>query len=205
VDWLDVLHGRTIHARRVRVLAERVVPWLPLQARVLDVGAGDGSLAARIAALRPDLRLHCVDVQVRPGTALPVERFDGAKLPFHDGAFDAVLIVDVLHHTLDPLALLREVRRVTRSRIVLKDHALEGAFAGVTLRLMDWIGNARHGVPLPFNYWPRAVWAEAFEKLGLAMREWNDHLAIYPWPAGLVFERSLQFLAVLEPGARSDA
>jgi len=202
--WLDLVHGGPIHARRVRVLAKRLAPELPPNGSVLDVGAGDGSLAAQIARLRPDLRMHCVDVQVRTATALPVEPFDGAKLPYHDDAFDAVLLVDVLHHTLDPLALLREVRRVARLRILVKDHALEGPFAGVTLRFMDWVGNARHGVALPFNYWPRVVWQRAFHQLGLAIRSWEYHLALYPWPAGLLFDRSLHFIALLEREAQGE-
>ena len=38
--------------------------------------------------------------------------------------------------------------------IVLKDHTRNGLFSGSTLRFMDWVGNARHGVRLPYNYWP---------------------------------------------------
>jgi SAM-dependent methyltransferase len=198
----QLAHGRFVHSRRVRVLSEQLLPWLPVEAHVLDVGAGDGALAARLAARRPDLHLHCVDVQVRPTSLFPVQLFDGTKLPFPDASFDAVVLVDVLHHTLDPLALLAEVRRVARRRVLLKDHALQGAFAGVTLRLMDWLGNARHGVPLPFNYWPPEAWHETFTRLGLSLATWRQSLGIYPWPAGLLFDRRLHFLAVLETGGR---
>jgi SAM-dependent methyltransferase len=197
-EWV---HGRFVHSRRVRVLAEHLLPWLASGARVLDVGAGDGALAARLAARRPDLSLHCVDVQVRPTSLFPIQLFDGAKLPFSDGAFDAVVLADVLHHTVEPLRLLEEVRRVTRGRILLKDHALDGAFAGITLRFMDWIGNARHGVPLPFNYWPSEVWRETFSRLGLSLASWRQQLELYPWPARLLFDRRLHFLAVLDSEA----
>ena len=194
---LDRLHTKMVQGRRARVLAEHLLPWLPRDARVLDVGAGDARVAALLAERRPDLKLRCIDVDPRDDAQLPVEAFDGAKIPFDDRSFDAALLIDVLHHTLDPLALLREVRRVSPDRIVLKDHALDGAFAGVTLRLMDWLGNARHGVPLPYNYWPQAIWRDAFARLGLEIRGWEDDLGVYPWPASWIFDRRLHLLAVV--------
>ena len=54
------------------------------------------------------------------------------------------------------MILLRETVRVARQVIVIKDHLLKGAFAYSTLRLMDWVGNARHDVALPYNYWTSA-------------------------------------------------
>ena len=79
------------------------------------------------------------------------------------------MLVDVLHQTDDPMNLLREAVRVARQAIVIKDHLLQGAFAYPTLRFMDWVGNARHGVALPYNYWTPAEWHGAFDKLGLAV------------------------------------
>lgn len=194
----DRIHRRWVHARRVRVLAAHFAPLLAPRARVLDVGAGDGRLAALLAAARPDLAIRCVDVQARPTSAYPVEVYDGVRLPFGDQSFDAVLLVDVLHHASDPLALLAEARRVGR-RVLVKDHALEGPLADATLRFMDWVGNARHGIPLPFRYWTRSAWLAVFVRLGLDVRSWQGALGMYPWPATLLFDRGLHFLAALEP------
>ena len=198
LDLAGRLHQRWVHARRVRVLADRLGALLPPGARVLDVGAGDGRLAARLATTRPDLQVRCVDVKIRALSAFPVERFDGKSLPFDDGTFDAGLLVDVLHHADDPLALLAEVQRVA-TMVLVKDHALEGWLADPTLRFMDWVGNARHGIPLPFRYWTRSAWLAAFEGLGLRVRSWQTALAMYPWPATWVFDRGLHFVAALEP------
>src|SRR5207248_6754042 len=51
--------------------------------------------------------------------------------------------------------------------IFIKDHSLQGFAAGLTLRAMDMIGNARYGVSLPYNYWPPAQWEEAAQTLQL--------------------------------------
>jgi SAM-dependent methyltransferase len=135
---------------------------------------------------------------VRPQTHISVREFDGRTIPHPHGSFDAVLFVDVLHHTEDPMVLLREAVRVTREAIVIKDHTLNGWLASPTLRFMDWVGNKRHGVSLPYNYWPREKWERAFGELGLRVRDWNSKVRLYPFPAGLVFGRSLHFVARID-------
>jgi hypothetical protein len=104
----------------------------------------------------------------------------------------------MLHHTDDPTILLREGSRVSRHSLVIKDHTLDGLMAGATLRLMDTVGNAQHGVPLPHNYWPKHRWLEAFDDLGLRIEAWIVDLHLYPWPASLAFDRSLHFVARLD-------
>jgi SAM-dependent methyltransferase len=181
----------------VRVLAGHVANALPPNASVLEIGAGDGQLLAELARQRADCTYSGVDVLVRDVTYAPIERYDGRTLPRGDASVDVALFVDVLHHTDDPLSVLREARRVARRAIVIKDHTLQGLAAGATLRFMDKVGNARYGVALPFNYWPKERWDAAFDELGLSVELWNARLGLYPWPASLVFERSLHFLARL--------
>jgi SAM-dependent methyltransferase len=202
MPFLDTLHGRHVFQRRVRVLSGHLAQILPPRASVLDVGCGDGLIARRILELRPDLQLRGLDVLVRPHTHIPVDRFDGHTLPQGDRSVDCVLFVDVLHHTPDPLRLLREAARVARRTIVLKDHTRDGLLAGPTLRFMDWVGNARHGVALPYNYWTKVQWHQAFRTLGLSTGEWRDRLDLYPAPASFFFERTLHFIARLDlPGS----
>ncbi|MCH9011860.1 MAG: class I SAM-dependent methyltransferase [Proteobacteria bacterium] len=192
------LHGALVFDRRTRVLSERLAQMLPPNAKVLDVGCGDGSIARLIGERRPDVTISGVDLIVRSRTHIPVAAFDGKRIPFEDGAFDIVMFVDVLHHTDDPETLLREARRVARQTVVLKDHTRDGLLAGPTLRFMDWVGNAPHGIPLPYNYWPERRWHEAFARLGLTPVIWLNKLALYPTPATWFFDRSLHFVARLD-------
>jgi hypothetical protein len=105
------------------------------------------------------------------------------------------MFVDVLHHTLDPMLLLKEAVRVAAKEIIIKDHNRNGFLAGVTLRFMDWVGNARYGVALPYNYWPKEKWGEAFSLLDLTVVRINTKIGLYPWPASVVFGRGLHFVA----------
>jgi ubiquinone/menaquinone biosynthesis C-methylase UbiE len=193
---LDLAHRR-VYGRRIRVLAGHLADLLPRDARVLDVGSGDGLLARRVMDLRPDLRIEGVDVLARPTSHIPVTLFDGVTLPFATGEFDAVMMIDVLHHASEQDALLGETARVARHSVVIKDHVLTGLFAKRTLAFMDWVGNARHGVALPYNYWTERRWRAAWEQLGLRVATRRDHLGLYPWPASLVFERGLHFVVAL--------
>jgi len=191
-------HDRLVFNRRARVLARQLADLLPENSRsLLDVGCGDGTIDFLLQQHRPNLVIRGVDVLVRPKARIPVQRFDGARLPFADHAFDIVMFADVLHHTKDPRLLLKEAKRVARMAVVVKDHTNDGPFAYTTLRFMDWVGNAHHGVALPYNYWSRARWDEAFADLGLAPELWNSRLGLYPFPASLVFERRLHFAARL--------
>ncbi|MHB1104354.1 MAG: class I SAM-dependent methyltransferase [Devosia sp.] len=194
---LNAVHNSAVFSRRVRVLAGQLANAVPGPGRVLDVGSGDGSIAAALMRLRPDLGVEGVDVMLRPKTQIPVTKYDGVTLPFEDQSFDFATIVDVLHHTTDPAAVLTEAARVARQGIVLKDHLLEGFLAGPTLRFMDWVGNRGHDVVLPYNYLSRDSWQKAFQRAGVTPVSSEETLRLYPAPFSWLFDRKLHFVALL--------
>ena len=193
------VHDGVILGRRVERLTNLLGSMFPPRAHVLDVGSGDGKLAAELQRLRPDCRFEGIDVLVREGTAIPVRYFDGQTIPAADKSVDAVLLVDVLHHAADAEKLLRECARVARRCVIVKDHVRQGMAAEPTLRLMDWVGNAHHGVRLPYNYWTPPQWEAALAQAGLVARSWRRDLGLYPRPITWLCDRSLHVLALLEP------
>lgn len=190
-------HDKAVFKRRIQVLAQALANFLPKNARVLDVGCGSGTLAKVIMTLRPDVTIEGIDVLVRPNTEIPVTEFDGNTIPWPDRHFDVALIVDVLHHTDDPVRVMAEARRVTKRGIVVKDHFRDGLLANSTLRFMDWFGNAAHGVRLPYNYLSNAEWRKAWKALGLRVDGLVDRLGLYPAPFTWLFDRKLHFVARL--------
>jgi ubiquinone/menaquinone biosynthesis C-methylase UbiE len=171
-------------------------------ASVLDLGAGDGLLAHQILQIRPDLKVRGLDILLRPSTRIQVDLYDGLTIRAPDASVDYTLLVDVLHHTASPDLLLREAARVSRRGVVVKDHLAENRLDEATLRLMDWVGNAGHGVHLTYRYWSRARWLRAFADLELEPVVWRERLGLYPFPASLLFGRRLHFVTLLEAERR---
>jgi SAM-dependent methyltransferase len=102
--------------------------------RVLDVGCGPGALTAELAkrldpadicAIDPSESFVAAAQERYP--AVTVRRASAEAIPFEVGAFDAAIAQLVVHFMADPVAGLREMARVTRSRGVIAacvwDHA----------------------------------------------------------------------------------
>jgi hypothetical protein len=51
---------------------------------------------------------------------------------------------------------------------------------------------------LPYNYWAKQRWHDAFASLGLSVHTWVRNVGLYPFPANLIFGRSLHFVAKLQ-------
>jgi len=93
-------------------LARIVLPFLPKDGNVLDVGSGTGHNAAALRQSRPDLGFRecdIVDMHVVGGGADLI--VDG-RLPYDNSTFAAVTLFFMLQYPEDPLPLLREARRV---------------------------------------------------------------------------------------------
>jgi SAM-dependent methyltransferase len=89
--------------------------------QALDVGCGPGALTAElvlrlgagaVSAIDPSVSFVAAIEERYPEVA--VRRASAEELPFPDGAFDAALAQLVVHFMTDPVAGLREMRRVSR-------------------------------------------------------------------------------------------
>lgn len=94
--------------------------------RLLEIGCGVGAVLGQIARAHPDAQLSGIDISAEQiaGARQHLEALglhaielvvgDGAALPWPDGHFDRVRMVWVVEHLPEPLAVLREARRVLR-------------------------------------------------------------------------------------------
>ena len=84
---------------------------------VLNVGAGTGSYEPpdrHVVAVEPSALMRS---QRRPDAA-PCLAGSAENLPFDDQSFDAAMAFSTIHHWHDPIAGLREMRRVARRVVV---------------------------------------------------------------------------------------
>ncbi|MGH9498804.1 MAG: class I SAM-dependent methyltransferase [Terriglobales bacterium] len=202
MNLLEQVHERYVYGRRIRRLSAILASLVPPDCSLLDVGCGEGRLAWSLLERRPDLNIEGVDILVREKACVPVKAFDGANLPYSEASFDGVMLVDVLHHTHNPLSLLREAVRVSRRWLVVKDHVLAGPAAAARLRFMDDVGNARHGVSLPYNYLGAGEWAALRHELNVKVATEFVKLYLYPWPMDYVFGAGLHFATLWERAGR---
>jgi len=89
---------------------------LPLNAALLDIGAGTGVMSRYARRCRDDLECTAADpaegmLRYVPGGIRTVSARAEA-LPFEERRFDAVLMGEALHHFDDPTAALGEIARV---------------------------------------------------------------------------------------------
>jgi ubiquinone/menaquinone biosynthesis C-methylase UbiE len=89
--------------------------------RVLDLATGVGAMAGQLLERYPGIRLSGIDLKMsqlkhasrnHPGPGYA--QGDGTRMPFRDQTFDRVHCSWMLEHVPDPLAVLREVRRVLK-------------------------------------------------------------------------------------------
>ncbi|MCX5401798.1 MerR family transcriptional regulator [Streptomyces sp. NBC_00102] len=85
---------------------------------VLNVGAGTGSYEPadrEVTAVEPSAVMRAQ----RPVGSAPCVAAAAESLPFQDRSFDVAMAVSTVHHWGDPVAGLREMRRVARRVVVL--------------------------------------------------------------------------------------
>lgn len=189
---------------RVARLADVIAPRLRrfAAAQVLDVGCGLGRLTARLQVDFPGFVFHGIDTVVQHEAVIPVERYDGAALPFADRSLDVVMLIDVLHHATDPVRLLRECGRVAGAVVLVKDHVCESSYDWLRLAGMDWLGNGPFAIPMTYRYFSRREWRSAFADAALDCTSWEIGLDTCPPPLGTFLERGLQMVAELTPRPR---
>jgi 2-polyprenyl-3-methyl-5-hydroxy-6-metoxy-1,4-benzoquinol methylase len=103
--------------------ARQIGDWVPGARRILEVGCGEGAVTERLARAYPDADILAIDITPRVGRLFRgrrdrvtfVETTVQQVAAEQPGAFDLVILSDVLHHV--PSAIRRELLAAVRATI----------------------------------------------------------------------------------------
>lgn len=149
---------------------------------VLDLAAGTGTSSEPFAqagatVIPCDFSVGMLQVGKKARPALPFVAGDGTKLPFADDTFDAVTISFGLRNIVDPIAGLREMKRVTKpgGRLVVCEfsHPTNAAFRNV---YMEYLMKALPAIARAVSSSP-----DAYVYLAESIRAWPDQQGLASW------------------------
>lgn len=149
------------------------------QARLLDVGCGDGENMLRfddVSIQRTGLEVSLPRLQTARRLGLDVMQASGTNLPVPNGAFDMVYIAHVLHHVADYEQVLAEMKRclVANGRIFIVETVTDNPL----LRLGRKINPVWQGDEVEAS-WRFADLLAIFEEAGLAIEDYGRYNILF--------------------------
>ena len=102
--------------------------------KILDWGCGTAIVGKTFQDFF-QAELFGVDVQDVRTVKIPFKITDGKSLSFPENSFDVVLINYVLHHSEDPVSVLKEAKRVARDKIVIYEDLPEDILSKLICQL----------------------------------------------------------------------
>jgi SAM-dependent methyltransferase len=184
------IRGRDPGQRRLR---RRFLRAIPIRRRdtVLEVGCGTGVVlrdlvplvgrGGRLAGVDPSRAVLAAARRLCRGTGITLRLADGAKLPFTDDGFDVTLAVTVMLHVPDPVAVVREMARVTRpgGRVAVQDQdfgtlALAHPDRALSARILDGVVNHMYEEPHSGRRLPAVLRAAGLEPVRLSTEVYQE-------------------------------
>ncbi len=151
---------------------------------VLDVGCGAGNMAHHLSrygqVIGVDSALKPLEIAWSRGrVSVPAE---GAALPFADQSFDLVALLDVIEHSPDDSAMLREARRVCKP----------GGYAVITTPALPWLWSHNDDLNQHLRRYTRSQLAGLLQAAGFeVVRLSYTYFLVFPAAAGLILARKL--------------
>ena len=134
--------------------------------KILDLGCGCGIVGKTFQDFF-QAEIIGVDVKDYRILPLPFQIYDGFHVPFPDGSFDVVLINYVLHHSEDPIALLKEAKSATRDKIIIFEDLSEGFLSKLICKIHGSSFDKFFGNPAKTSFKTESEWEKIFKELGL--------------------------------------
>jgi hypothetical protein len=206
------LHKKITQHNRVKILSEIIHSNIlalnvdhKISLKILDVGCGDMKIFHSLKNNLPSAELAGIDVFQLPEPFKndpywqSFRSFNGINIPFENGFFDFILLIDVLHHIQEDkqLLLLKEAKRVSKM-VIIKDHFEFGFFSRQVLRLMDFAGNWANGVSIPERYFSKKSFASLLHKADCKVEKMIEGIDLYKnlKPLNFLLKPQWQFICI---------
>ena len=149
-----------------------IAPWLSTDDKLLEIGSGPGSVLREFRTA--GYTIDALDVADSSfDETLTPNLYDGAEMPFEDGAYDTALLLTVLHHIAEPEPVLIEAMRVAQRVIIIED-VFETAWQRKYTKVADSITNLEF-IGHPHSNRSDTAWKATFARLGFELVHASVH------------------------------
>ncbi|MFQ6013841.1 MAG: class I SAM-dependent methyltransferase [Anaerolineae bacterium] len=171
-------------ASRTRALLgmlDRCVPDDDL--RILDVGCGAGNMIHHLSRYG---EVKGIEMDPRPLAVARQRGYDAQladaakEIPFEEGTFDLVAVLDVIEHNEDDLGILRECHRVLKP----------GRLVVITVPAFQWLWSYNDVINAHLRRYTAGGLAAKLKQVGFGVRRMTyNNFFVFPMAIGLILSR----------------
>ncbi|NNC96142.1 MAG: methyltransferase domain-containing protein [Chitinophagales bacterium] len=147
---------------------DHVSNYIRTEESIVDIGCGNGLLTHMLR----EHNYNVTPVDIEDLSYSPLVKpivYNGVLLPFENDEFQTGLLIAVLHHTKDPIELLKETSRIANDIVILED-VFYNRLQKWMLFLIDALINLGYS-DLNFSHKTDREWKEIFTNLNLEVVE----------------------------------
>lgn len=182
-NLIEVLHDKL--RDRAMIITSQVSPHLEdVKGKIIDYGAGDGQVTQMLHdQFGADIEGVDIRLYKTSNVTVPIRLFNGGYVEATDGAYEAALLTNVLHHEKFNEKILNELDRIVTRRLVI----LETVPIGVSEEEMeqdkdrtfmnDYLYNRLFhsaDVPVPGSFETPKKWVERLAQHGWKITSEQD-------------------------------
>tara|TARA_B100001175_G_scaffold314885_1_gene325194 strand:- start:778 stop:1440 length:663 start_codon:yes stop_codon:yes gene_type:complete len=167
---------------------------------ILDYGCGSMDLSKKIQNKKFISKITAVDIYKA--------RYKNKKIKYlndkfffkkNTKKFDAIVIVDVLHHMGidDAHKILKKLSKYSKF-IIVKDHYEHGFLSRHLLRFVDFYANYAYGVKIPKKYFDKYTWKSALKKANLEQIKHHSNFQQHDGLYNFILNKKHHFISLLK-------
>jgi ubiquinone/menaquinone biosynthesis C-methylase UbiE len=154
----------------------RITPFLREGDKIVDIGCGNARLAYGLKQNGFDICLLDIANLSDFSDFTPIV-YNGNQMPFEDKKFDKALLITVLHHTENPLEVLKEAKRIAKEIIMIED-IYRNLFQQYLTYFMDTLVNFGFS-NMTYQNRNDAEWKHIFSALSLKIQAENEKVVLF--------------------------